>query len=192
RGDGRHDRGPPGRARPCRGRRGRRRGRRRRRRRRARPRQERAMTRSIAFPEGFLWGSATSAYQIEGAVDQDGRGPSIWDTFCATPGMVRGGDDGSVAIDHRNRIPQDVALMAELGLQAYRFSVAWPRVQPDGRGPVNQAGLDVYRELVDRLLAAGIEPILTLYHWDLPQALEDDGGWPARDTALRFADYAHA
>lgn len=150
------------------------------------------MTRTIHFPEGFLWGSATSAYQIEGAVDQDGRGPSIWDTFCATPGMVRGGDDGRVAIDHRNRIPQDVALMAELGLQAYRFSVAWPRVQPDGKGPINQAGLDVYRDLVERLLQAGIEPIVTLYHWDLPQALEDDGGWPTRDTALRFAEYAHA
>lgn len=149
------------------------------------------MTRTASFPEGFLWGSATSSFQIEGGVDLDGRGPSIWDVFCATPGMVRGGDDGRVAIDHRRRMPDDVALMAELGLQAYRFSIAWPRVQPDGRGRVSASGLDFYRDLVERLLAVGIEPLVTLYHWDLPQALEEAGGWPARDTAKRFADYAH-
>ncbi|HEX4867056.1 MAG TPA: GH1 family beta-glucosidase [Acidimicrobiales bacterium] len=148
------------------------------------------MSRAVAFPDGFLWGAATSAFQIEGGADLDGRGPSIWDTFCATPGRVRNGDDARVAIDHRNRIGSDVALMAELGLPAYRFSISWPRVQPLGHGPVSQAGIDVYRSLVEELLAAGIEPIVTLYHWDLPQALEDLGGWPARDTAARFADYA--
>ena len=149
------------------------------------------MTGTVAFPQGFLWGSATSSFQIEGGADLDGRGPSIWDTFCATPGMVRGGDDGRIAIDHRRRMPDDVALMAELGLQAYRFSVAWPRVQPDGRGRISASGLDFYRDLVERLHAVGIEPLVTLYHWDLPQALEDAGGWPARDTAKRFSDYAH-
>jgi len=144
----------------------------------------------VRFPEGFLWGVATSAYQIEGGVDLDGRGPSIWDTFCATPGRVKGGDDGFVAADHRRRMEADVALMADLGIGAYRFSVAWPRVQPTGRGPVGDRGLDFYRALVDALLERGIEPVVTLYHWDLPQALEDAGGWPARDTALRFGDYA--
>lgn len=148
------------------------------------------MSRAVTFPEGFLWGAATSAFQIEGGADLDGRGPSIWDTFCATPGRVRGGDDARVAIDHRRRMAADVALMAELGLPAYRFSISWPRVQPLGHGPVSQAGVDVYRALVEELLAAGIEPIATLYHWDLPQALEDQGGWPARDTAARFADHA--
>jgi beta-glucosidase len=145
---------------------------------------------SRRFPPGFVWGAGTSAYQIEGGVDLDGRGPSIWDTFCARPGRVRDGTDGRVAADHRRRMTEDVALMAELGLDAYRFSVAWPRVQPAGAGPANQAGLDFYRSLVDALLAAGVEPVVTLYHWDLPQALEDAGGWPARDTAGRFADYA--
>jgi beta-glucosidase len=144
-----------------------------------------------AFPTGFLWGAGTSAFQIEGGADLDGRGPSIWDTFCATPGRVRGGHDARHAADHRRRMRDDVALMADLGLPAYRFSVAWPRVQPLGHGPISQAGLDFYRELVEHLLAAGIEPVLTLYHWDLPQPLEDAGGWPARDTAARFADYAH-
>jgi beta-glucosidase len=148
------------------------------------------VSRAVTFPEGFLWGAATSAFQIEGGADLDGRGPSIWDTFCATPGRVRGGDDARVAIDHRRRMAADVALMAELGLPAYRFSISWPRVQPLGHGPVSQAGVDVYRALVEELLAAGIEPIATLYHWDLPQALEDQGGWPARDTAARFADHA--
>lgn len=142
------------------------------------------------FPPGFLWGTATSAYQIEGGIDLDGRGASIWDTFCERPGAVVNGDDGRIACDHRNRMREDVALMAELGLTAYRFSVAWPRVQPDGAGAVSQSGLDFYRELVDALLAHDIEPFLTLYHWDLPQALEDGGGWPRRETAQRFADYA--
>ncbi len=140
------------------------------------------------FPPGFVWGAGTSAYQIEGGVDLDGRGPSIWDTFSAA-GHARG-HTGAVAADHRRRMAGDVALMADLGLAAYRFSVAWPRVQPAGAGAVSAAGLDFYRALVDELLGAGIEPVVTLYHWDLPQALEDAGGWPARDTALRFADYA--
>ena len=144
------------------------------------------------FPPGFFWGAATSAYQIEGGVDLDGRSPSIWDTFCARPGAVDNGDDGSVACDHRRRMPDDVALMAELGLSAYRFSIAWPRVQPEGSGPVSQSGLDFYGRLIDDLLERGIEPFVTLYHWDLPQALEDAGGWPRRETALRFADYAAA
>ena len=142
------------------------------------------------FPPGFLWGVATSAYQIEGGVDLDGRGPSIWDTFCSRPGRVRGGADGSVAADHRHRWRDDVDLLASLGFPAYRFSVAWPRVQPAGSGDENPSGLDFYRALVDRLLERGIEPLVTLYHWDLPQALEDAGGWPVRDTAERFADYA--
>ena len=142
------------------------------------------------FPTGFLWGAATSAYQIEGAVDVEGRGPSIWDTFSARPGAVRGGDTGAVAADHYHRSHEDVALMAALGHRMYRFSVAWPRIQPEGRGPVNQRGLDFYRRLVDDLLAHGIAPNLTLYHWDLPQALQDAGGWPERETAYRFAEYA--
>ncbi|GIG61251.1 beta-glucosidase [Longispora fulva] len=145
----------------------------------------------ITFPEGFVWGAATAAYQIEGAVGLDGRGPSIWDTFSHTPGRVAGGDTGDVACDHYHRYPADVALMAELGLPAYRFSVSWARVAPDGRG-LNPRGLDFYDRLVDELVARGIEPIVTLYHWDLPQALEDTGGWTARDTAERFADYAAA
>jgi beta-glucosidase len=127
---------------------------------------------------------------VEGAVDEDGRGPSIWDTFCRIPGNVRGGDTGDVACDQYHRYPQDIALMAELGVGAYRFSVAWPRVQPEGHGPANPAGLDHYRRLVDELDRHGIEPVPTLYHWDLPQALEDAGGWPNRDTAERFAEYA--
>jgi beta-glucosidase len=143
-----------------------------------------------SFPAHFMWGAGTAAYQIEGGVHAGGRGPSIWDTFSHTPGMVRHGDTGDVAADHYTRYMQDVALMQKLGLTAYRFSVAWSRIQPDGSGPANQAGLDFYRRLVDELLAAGITPVLTLYHWDLPQALEDAGGWPARDTAHRFADYA--
>ena len=142
------------------------------------------------FPEGFVLGAATAAYQIEGAANADGRTPSIWDTFSDRPGAVRGGHTGHVAVDHYHRYREDVALMKQLGLTAYRFSVSWPRVQPAGAGPVNQAGLDFYRRLVDELLASGIEPWLTLYHWDLPQQLEDAGGWPARDTAERFAEYA--
>ena len=145
----------------------------------------------LSFPDDFLWGAATASYQIEGASRADGRSDSIWDTFSRQPCKVLHGHDGSVACDHYHRYPADVALMRELNLSAYRFSLAWPRVVPDGR-TVNPAGLDFYSRLVDELLAAGITPWLTLYHWDLPQALEDAGGWPERDTALRFVDYAAA
>ncbi len=142
------------------------------------------------FPVDFVWGGATAAYQVEGAFDLDGRGRSIWDTYSHTPGRTVGGDTGDVAIEHYHRYRDDVALIADLGLNAYRFSVSWPRIQPDGTGPANQAGLDFYRRLVDELLGRGVDPWITLYHWDLPQALEDAGGWPVRDTAQRFADYA--
>ncbi|MFI0979565.1 GH1 family beta-glucosidase [Streptomyces sp. NPDC021093] len=142
------------------------------------------------FPSDFLWGSATAAYQVEGAVRENGRTPSIWDTYSHTPGRTENGDTGDVACDHYHRRAADVALMADLNLTAYRFSVSWPRVQPTGRGPAVQRGLDFYRGLVDDLLDHGITPSLTLYHWDLPQELEDAGGWPARDTAYRFAEYA--
>jgi beta-glucosidase len=145
---------------------------------------------ALAFPAGFVWGSATAAYQIEGAAAEDGRGPSVWDTFAHTPGKVLRGDTGDRAADHYHRFREDVTLMAGLGLTAYRFSISWPRVLPEGSGQVNQKGLDFYRRLVDCLLEAGIQPWPTLYHWDLPQALEDAGGWPERDTALCFADYA--
>jgi beta-glucosidase len=141
------------------------------------------------FPEGFVWGAATAAYQVEGAVDADGRGPSIWDTFCRVPGAIAGGDTGDVACDHYHRYAEDLGVLAELGLGAYRFSIAWPRVQPDGSGAINQKGLDHYRRVVDECLARNVVPYVTLYHWDLPQALQDKGGWPARDTAYRFADY---
>ncbi|MGH3465996.1 MAG: GH1 family beta-glucosidase [Kribbellaceae bacterium] len=141
------------------------------------------------LPPDFVLGAATASYQIEGAAAVDGRGPSIWDTFAHTPGRVLGGDHGDVAIDHYHRYRDDVALMAGLGLQAYRFSVSWPRVQPDAR-TTNRKGLAFYDRLVDELLSRGIQPWPTLYHWDLPQWLEDAGGWPARDTAYRFADYA--
>jgi beta-glucosidase len=144
----------------------------------------------LVFPVGFMWGAATSAYQIEGAVTEDGRGPSIWDTFAATPGKVIGGDTGEIAVDHYHRYADDVALMRELGLGAYRFSLAWPRIQPGGRGGANPAGLAFYDRLVDSLLAAGITPVATLYHWDLPQELGDAGGWTNRETAYRFAEYA--
>jgi beta-glucosidase len=144
------------------------------------------------FPDGFVWGAATSAYQIEGAVAADGRRPSIWDTFCATAGAVAGGDSGAIAVDHYHRFAEDVAIMADLGLQAYRFSVAWPRVVPTGSGPVNPAGLDFYSRLVDALVEHAITPLATLYHWDLPQPLQDEGGWTNRDTASRFAEYAAA
>jgi len=143
-----------------------------------------------AFPAGFSWGVATAAYQIEGAVAEDGRGDSIWDTFCRQPGVIRDGHTGDVACDHYHRWAQDVALMADLGITAYRFSIAWPRVQSGGKGPANPAGLEFYERLTDALLAAGITPVPTLYHWDLPQPLEDEGGWLSRDTAARFADYA--
>ncbi|WP_433363372.1 GH1 family beta-glucosidase [Streptosporangium sp. CA-115845] len=144
----------------------------------------------LRFPEGFVWGAATAAYQIEGAARDDGRGPSIWDTFSRTPGKVYSGHTGDVACDHYHRYPEDVAIMRDLGLAAYRFSISWPRLQPDGSGPVNPRGLDFYDRLVDELLGAGITPIVTLYHWDLPQTLEDLGGWTSRETAAHFADYA--
>ncbi|MEN3306532.1 MAG: beta-glucosidase [Micromonosporaceae bacterium] len=138
----------------------------------------------------FVWGAATSAYQIEGAVSEDGRAPSIWDTFCQVPGAIENDDTGELACDHYHRWPQDLALMRQLGLDAYRFSIAWPRVLPDGTGRVNEAGLDFYDVLVDGLLEAGIRPFATLYHWDLPQALQDRGGWPERDTASHLAEFA--
>jgi beta-glucosidase len=144
----------------------------------------------LRFPDGFVFGSATAAYQIEGAVDEDGRGASIWDTFSHTPGAVRNGDTGDVADDHYHRLESDLDLIASLGLGAYRFSIAWPRIQPTGRGQANEAGLDFYRRLVDGLIDRGVTPVATLYHWDLPQALEDEGGWRNRDTAYAFADYA--
>ena len=149
-----------------------------------------------AFPPGFVWGSATAAYQVEGAVAEDGRTPSIWDVFAHTPGKVADGDTGDVADDHYHRVSQDVALMRELGLGSYRFSIAWPRITPqidaDGLGPVNEAGIAFYRRLIDELIGAGIRPMATLYHWDLPQTLEVAGGWTNRATAYRFAEYAAA
>ncbi|WP_256841834.1 GH1 family beta-glucosidase [Ornithinimicrobium cryptoxanthini] len=143
------------------------------------------------FPDGFLWGSATAAYQVEGAAWEDGRGACIWDTYARTPGRVHEGHNGDVACDHYHRYADDVALMQKLNLGAYRFSTSWARVMPDGR-TVNQAGLDFYSRLTDELLSRDVVPWLTLYHWDLPQALEDAGGWPSRDTAYRFVDYAAA
>jgi beta-glucosidase len=143
-----------------------------------------------AFPADFLWGAATASYQIEGAAYQDGRGLSIWDQFAATPGKVFQGDNGDIAADHYRRMPEDVALMARLGLNAYRFSIAWPRILPQGTGTVNSRGLDFYDRLVDALLARGITPLVTLYHWDLPLALHEKGGWLNRDTAFAFSDYA--
>ncbi len=141
------------------------------------------------FPSNFIWGAATASYQIEGAWNEDGKGESIWDRFSHTPGRITNGDTGDVTCDHYHRLPEDVALMRQLGLKGYRFSVSWPRVIPNGVAPVNYKGLDFYDRLVDRLLAANILPFLTLYHWDLPQALEDKGGWRNRDTAHYFADY---
>ena len=146
----------------------------------------------LSFPADFVWGAATSSYQIEGAVDADGRGRSIWDTFCDEPGRIADGTSGVEACDHYNRYREDVSLMKSLGLHAYRFSIAWPRVIPNGTGAVNAKGLDFYDRLVDELLGAGILPVPTLYHWDLPQALEDSGGWVSRDTALAFGDYVDA
>jgi len=148
------------------------------------------VTTPLRFPESFLWGAATAAYQIEGAPVEDGRTPSIWDTFSHTPGKVANGDTGDVAVDHYHRYADDVALMGALDLKAYRFSISWPRIVPGGRGPANPAGVAFYSRLVDSLLERGISPAATLYHWDLPQALEDAGGWANRDTASRFADYA--
>ena len=147
-------------------------------------------TPTITFPDGFGWGTATASYQIEGAVDVDGRSPSVWDVFSHTPGMITDGSNGDRADDHYRRWADDVAIMADLGVNFYRFSLAWPRLQPDGRGELNAAGLDFYARLVDGLLERGITPWVTLYHWDLPQVLEDAGGWPERDTAYRFADYS--
>jgi beta-glucosidase len=144
----------------------------------------------ITFPEGFLWGSATSSFQIEGAAFEDGRGMSIWDTFCRTPGKVFNGDNGDVACDHYHRYPQDIDLMAHMGLDMYRFSIAWPRILPQGTGQVNEEGLDFYDRLVDALLAKNIQPFATLYHWDLPQALQDAGGWPSRMIVDAFVHYA--
>jgi len=141
------------------------------------------------FPNGFLFGAATSAYQIEGVWNEDGKGESIWDRFSHTPGKISGGDTGDIACDHYHRFREDVAIMRTLGLKAYRFSVSWPRVLPQGRGESNPKGLDFYSRLVDALLEAGIEPFLTLYHWDLPQALQDKGGWPKREIVDSFCEY---
>lgn len=144
----------------------------------------------IQFPKDFKWGSATAAYQIEGATDVDGRGPSIWDTFAKTPGKVRNGDNGDVACGSYYKYGEDVELLEDLGADIYRFSVSWPRIFPEGTGKVNQKGVDYYHRLIDALLEKGIEPMLTLYHWDLPQALQDKGGWGNRDTIQAFVDYA--
>jgi beta-glucosidase len=149
-----------------------------------------AATKTFDFPHDFLWGASTSSYQIEGAANEDGRGPSIWDTFCKMKDRVNHGHNGDVACDHYHRYAEDVRLMKDLGLGAYRFSIAWPRLLPTGKGSVNQAGLDFYDRLIDCLLEAGIEPWATLYHWDLPQSLDDLGGWTNRDSAGWFADYA--
>lgn len=145
----------------------------------------------MRFPDGFAWGAATASYQVEGAVTAGGRGLSIWDTFCARPGAVADGGSGSIACDHYHRYVEDIDLLKQLGVHHYRFSVAWSRVMPDGR-TVEQRGLDHYRQMVDRLLELDITPVVTLYHWDLPQAVEDRGGWLSRDTAAAFADYASA
>ena len=145
---------------------------------------------AVSFPKGFLFGAATAAYQVEGSVDAGGRGVSIWDTFSHTAGNTFNGDTGDIACDHFLRLEEDLDLMAELGARAYRFSVSWPRIQPTGKGAANPEGLDFYRRVVDGLRARGILPVLTLYHWDLPQTLQDEGGWPLRDTASRFAEYA--
>lgn len=144
----------------------------------------------MKFPRDFRWGVATASYQIEGAAQEDGRGESIWDRFSRTPGKVLHGHTGDVACDHYHRYKEDVALMAELGVDSYRFSIAWPRIYPAGKGELNPKGLDFYKRLVDELLQRGIEPMATLYHWDLPQVLEDKGGWLNRDTAYYFRDYA--
>jgi beta-glucosidase len=145
---------------------------------------------NLTFPPDFVWGVSTSAFQIEGATSEGGRGPSIWDTFTATEGKIARGEHAKVAADHYHRYPEDIALMAELGVGAYRMSFAWPRIQPDGTGSANKEGLDFYDRLLDGVCEAGIAPCATLYHWDTPQALEDAGGWLARDTAERFAEYA--
>jgi beta-glucosidase len=145
-----------------------------------------------AFPPGFAFGVASSAYQIEGATTEGGRGESIWDRYCRLPGRVANGENGDVACDHYHRYAEDIDLMAAIGVRLYRFSIAWPRLVPDGKGKPNRAGIDFYRRLCDGLRERGIEPMATLYHWDLPQAVQDEGGWAARDTAQRFAEYAQA
>lgn len=150
------------------------------------------MNSALPFPDDFVWGVATAAFQIEGALQADGRGESIWDRFSRTPGNIRNGDSAEVACDHYNRWRGDIAIMQEVGVNGYRFSISWPRVFPSGSGKMNPAGLGFYDRLVDALLEAGITPFPTLYHWDLPQALEDAGGWPRRSTAYAFADYAGA
>jgi beta-glucosidase len=144
----------------------------------------------MSFPSDFAWGAATAAFQIEGATTADGRGESIWDRFAHTPGKVHNGDTGDPACEHYYRWREDLDLISSLGLRSYRFSISWPRIQPNGRGPANQKGLDFYRNLLEGLRERGISPLVTLYHWDLPQALEDEGGWASRDTAERFAEYA--
>lgn len=154
------------------------------------PRADETPSAGLRFPPGFGWGAATSAYQIEGAAKEDGRGESIWDTFSHTPGRTRNGDTGDVAADHYHRYAEDLDLMRDIGLDSYRFSISWPRVQADGTGAPNQRGLDFYRRLVDGLHERGIAPMATLFHWDLPQSLQDAGGWESRDVAHRFADYA--
>jgi len=148
------------------------------------------MAAPVTFPPDFIWGGATASYQIEGAWNEDGKGPSIWDTFSHTPGKINDASTGDIACDHYHRWEDDIQLMKWLGLKAYRFSLSWPRILPDGRGKVNEAGIDFYSRLVDGLLETGITPYATLYHWDLPQALQDKGGWPARATAEAFAEYA--
>ena len=145
---------------------------------------------SAVFPAGFLWGAATAAYQVEGAWNEDGKGESIWDRFAHQAGNIKNGDTGDVACDSYHRYKDDIALLKQLNLKSYRFSISWPRIQPSGRGPVNAKGLDYYKRLTDAILEAQIRPLPTLYHWDLPQPLEDAGGWPVRDTAARFAEYA--
>jgi beta-glucosidase len=144
----------------------------------------------MSFPEGFNWCSATASYQVEGAFDVGGRSASIWDTFSKTPGKVVRGDNGDVACDHYNRFEEDIKIMKDLGMQSYRFSIAWPRIMPNGTGEVNQEGVAFYNRLIDALLEAGIQPTATLYHWDLPQVLQDKGGWGNRDIVKQFADYA--
>lgn len=148
------------------------------------------MNQTNHFPADFTWGVATSAFQIEGASATDGKGPSIWDAFCGKSGNIKDGSDGSVACDHYNRYREDTGLIAALGVDAYRFSISWPRVQPDGKGAWNEAGFDFYSRLLDELTAHGVKAHVTLYHWDLPQGLQDDGGWLNRDTCHRFAEYA--
>jgi beta-glucosidase len=143
----------------------------------------------VSFPKGFFWGAATAAYQIEGAWNEDGKGESIWDRFAHTPGKIKNAGTGDTACDSYHRFSEDVALLQAMNLNSYRFSISWPRLQPAGSGPANSKGIDYYSRLIDALLEARIRPFVTLYHWDLPQALEDAGGWPARDTASRFADY---